>query len=199
MLMDYKKASDIELLRCCQKDDIRAYNELVDRYAPRLHKIGMRYLNDGFVVEELAMDLLFNIWERRNEIQIDYSLSAYLFKAFRNLIVRQLTRNIPLTTPIEEIAEYHLPVAEKAADADLIFAQTERAYRENVERLSPQRRLVFELSREENLSYKAIAERTGLSINTVENYMAAALTALRKNFSDYTLHFWVMLLFTVHL
>lgn len=192
--MDYKQASDMELLLCCKKDDIRAYNELVDRYAPRLYKIGLRYLRDGFIVEELAMDLLFNIWERRNDIQIDYSFSAYLFKAFRNMIVRQLSKNIPLTGPIEAVTEQELPFSTRTADDNLICEQTELLYHKNLARLSPQRRIVFELSREENLSYKAIAERTGLSLNTVENYMAAALASLRKNFSKYTIHFWITML-----
>lgn len=197
--MDYKHASDMELLLCCKNDDIRAYNELVDRYAPRLHKIGLRYLRDRFVVEELAMDLLFNIWERRMDITIEYSLSAYLFRAYRNMIARQLCRKIPATSPIEEMTEHELPLSSRTADDDLIFTQTELIYHENLARLSPQRRLVFQLSREENLSYKAIAERTGLSLNTVENYMTAALAGLRRFFGRHSLHLWVTLLLTQHL
>lgn len=196
--MNYKQASDMELLQCCQNDDIRAYNELVDRYAPRLHKIGIRYLRDEFVVEELAMDLLYNIWERRCEISIHFSFSAYLFKAFRNMIVRQLTKNIPISTSIEELAESQLPVAGNSADDDLIREQTDMAYRKSLALLSTQRRMVFELSREENLSYRAIAERTGLSVNTVENYMAAALAILRKNFNKFTLHIGTASLFALH-
>lgn len=195
--MDYKHATDMELLLCCKNDDIRAYNELVDRFAPRLHKIGLRYLHDGFVVEELAMDLLFNIWERRMDISIDHSLSAYLFRAYRNMIARQLCKKIPVTSPIEAVTEHEFPPSSRTADDDLIFAQTALIYQENLARLSPQRRMVFRLSREENLSYKAIAERTGLSLNTVENYMAAALACLRRFFGKHTLHIWLTMLLTV--
>ncbi|NML23185.1 sigma-70 family RNA polymerase sigma factor [Pseudoflavitalea sp. G-6-1-2] len=195
--MNYKQASDNELLFCCYHDDIKAYNELVDRYAPRLHKAGLRYLRDKFVVEELVMDLLFNIWERRHEIKIEYSFSAYLFKAFRNKLIGQLRKNIPHTKPIDEITENEIPLSGKTADANLLLEQAELLYHQNLARLSPQRRLVFELSREENLSYKAIAERTGLSLNTVENYMVAALATLRKNLHNTTTHICITLMFVL--
>ena len=178
---------DMELWHCCRQDDIKAYNELVDRYAPRLHQVGMRYLRDEFLVEELAMDLLFNIWERRSEIMIAHSLSAYIFKSLRHMIIRQLRKVTVYTSPIDDLIEQEFPLATNMADDQLIAKEVEAIYRQNLADLSPQRRLVFELSREQQLSYKAIASRTGLSINTVENYMSAALASLRKKMDKYTI------------
>ncbi|MFD1772269.1 sigma-70 family RNA polymerase sigma factor [Sphingobacterium suaedae] len=196
--MDYTQVPDIELFRGCKAGDMRAYNELVDRYAPRLQQMGMRYLRDEFLVEELAMDLLFYIWERRQDIIINQSLSAYLFKAFRNMIVRQLRKAPVYTSPVDELPAHELPLATDPPDGQILAKEMEDIYRKNLAELSPQRRLVFELSRDQQLSYKAIASHTGLSINTVENYMSAALAALRKKMDNDTVLFLLALVLPIY-
>lgn len=196
--MDYTHLSDTELLHSCQQDDIRAYNELVARYARRLYQVGMRYLRDEFLVEELAMDLLFNIWQRRHHIVISHSLSAYLFKAFRNMIIRQLRKATVHTSPIEELPADKMPPATNRTDDQLLAKEIETVYRQNLADLSPQRRQVFELSRDQQMSYKAIARHTGLSINTVENYMGAALAGLRKRMDKYTILLFFTFIFPLY-
>lgn len=52
--------------------------------------------------------------------------------------------------------------------------------------LSPQCREAFMLSRFEELSYKEIAERMHLSVNTVEKHIAKALRILRSSLNSYT-------------
>ena len=54
-----------------------------------------------------------------------------------------------------------------------------------MKKLPEQCRAIFQLSRFEELKYKEIAERLGLSIKTVENQMGKALKILRQELSEY--------------
>lgn len=177
--MNYKEASDIELWQCCQQDNLRAYNELFARFYPRMLHLASRYVNDTMKAEELCMDQLFNLWTKRTQLNINRNFSGYMFRAVRNRIIDHLRKNILVETSLDELNEAH-PL-DWLADSRLLTAEVAQAYHLALGELSPQRREAFILSREENLTYSEIAQRMNLSINTVENYMAAALGCIRKN------------------
>ncbi|RBL90083.1 RNA polymerase sigma-70 factor [Chitinophaga flava] len=180
--MDYKQASDRELWDCCRKDDMQAYNEIFSRYYPRMYHLARRYVQDAMRAEELCMDQLFHLWVKREEIHIISSFSSYLFRSIRNRVITEMRRNLPVMTGLDEIAE-NIQL-DRSSDYGLLLEEAEHTYREVLNKLSPQRRQVFMLSREENLTYPEIARRMNLSVNTVENYMVAALNSLRKNLHE---------------
>ncbi|NSL88654.1 RNA polymerase sigma-70 factor [Chitinophaga sp. Mgbs1] len=180
--MDYKQASDNDLWQCCQQDDMHAYNELFSRYYPRMLQLARRYVRDAMSAEELCMDQLFHLWMKRAEITIATSFSGYLFRSVRNRIISEMRRNIPVMAGLDELQED--AQLDRSSDYRLLSREAEHAYRQVLNELSPQRRQVFMLSREENLTYPEIARRMNLSVNTVENYMVAALSCLRKNLKE---------------
>lgn len=180
--MDYKKASDQDLWYCCQKDDVQAYNELFSRYFPRMLRLVCRYMRNTMKAEELCMDQLFHLWVKRGEIHIQNSFSNYLFRSVRNRIISEMRRNVPVMTGLEGVEEESQ--LDRSSDYRLLYEEAERSYREALNGLSPQRRQVFILSREENLTYPEIARQMNLSVNTVENYMVAALSCMRKSLKE---------------
>jgi RNA polymerase sigma-70 factor (ECF subfamily) len=54
-----------------------------------------------------------------------------------------------------------------------------------MEALPEQCRLVFKLSRFEELRYQEIADQLSISIKTVENHMGKALKIMREQLKDY--------------
>lgn len=68
---------------------------------------------------------------------------------------------------------------------ELIQKELDRLHRQAIENLSPQKRNVYLLSREEELSYEQIAERLGISKNTVRNLMSSALQSIREELSNH--------------
>lgn len=175
--MDYSSSSDIELWKCCQQDDIRAYNELFRRYDRKLHRLSLRYIKDPRQAEELTMGLLCNLWTKRTEINITTNLNNYMFRAMRNILINQLKKKLPQIVDLEEVrSEDYL---DRPADFQLREQEAAQLYQEVLDTLSPQRRKVFILSREENLTYGEIAAMLSLSVNTVEQHMVSALKFLR--------------------
>jgi len=183
--MDYKEASDIELFQYCRKDDIRAYNELFSRYSSRLYRQARRYITDDYVAEELMLDLLFDLWSKRNERNIQGDLSAYLYRAMRNKIVDYRRKLVAETIPIEQTSLSDTLEDQQRADYGLAQNDMHIIYKAILETMPPQRKRVFQLSREEELSYAEIAQEMRLSINTVENYVSSALETFRSRGKEY--------------
>lgn len=193
--MNCKQASDIELWGYCQQDDIKAYNELFDRYVPALYRQATRYIRNEHDAEEIVMDLMFNIWEKRSRLDnMGENVKAYLYRSLHNRVINHLQRNKPKTVAIEEISDDGF-VTTSGTDHQLIYNELSQAFENKLAQLSPQRKQVFKLCREENLSYKQVATILGLSVNTVENHMASALRFLRNSTHDLIATFIVAFLF----
>lgn len=132
-------------------------------------------LGDIESAEELTMDVLLRLWQKKEEIEIDTNLRPYLYRAIKNAIFNHCRKKILKTVPMELVPEQATPIT-TAADDQLKYTELEKIYYHNLSQLSPQRQKVFCMRREENMTYNQIAKDLGLSTNTVENYMVASLS-----------------------
>ncbi|MDQ8757410.1 sigma-70 family RNA polymerase sigma factor [Sphingosinicella sp. LHD-64] len=108
---------------------------------------------------------------------------AFLNRIVRNLLIdraRQRGRSAP-HLPIDVEAE----IAVRPTQADGIeLDQMRTRYRAAVAALPPRTREVFTLHRVEELSYKAIAQRLGISVRTVEWHVAEAIVRIGKGLDE---------------
>ncbi|MGG5902276.1 RNA polymerase sigma-70 factor [Sphingobacterium daejeonense] len=185
--MDYTKATDFDLWIGCQKQgDLKAYEELFDRYIIPLIIHAEQCVKNTYDAEEIVMDLMFNIWEKRTTLNIDgENIKNYIYRALRNRITNHLKKKLHVTLSLDNVEDdtfiYNLH-----PDHRIIENQINEEFQKRVAMLSPKRQQVFLLCREENLSYKQVALRLGLSASTVENHMTSALNFLRKYTNDLT-------------
>lgn len=183
--MDYTNASDTQLLTLTRQGDIRAYNEFFRRYAPQLYRQACRYIKNEEVAEELMLDILFDIWDKRSIRDITGEIGAYLYRCMRNKIVDYRRQHIPEFVTIDKVEHIRPLSTPQMGDYLTMTKDAEHVYFNALQAMSPQRRQVFRLSREEQLTYSEIAKEMNLSINTVENYMATALEIFRSRAKDY--------------
>lgn len=183
--MDYNQVADFQLLAYCKEDDVKAYNELFKRYSLKLYKQALRYLAQEEIAEELMLDLLFDLWDKRHTRELTGELGAYLYRCMRNKIVDQRRRAIPPLVKFDETSLSEILIDHRKGDDLVLSADAEDVYRQALDSMSPQRRKVFQLSREEQFTYAEIAQEMNLSVNTVENYVAAALEIFRKRTKEY--------------
>ncbi|MET0636068.1 MAG: RNA polymerase sigma-70 factor [Chitinophagaceae bacterium] len=183
MAKAFRDLTDEELLQQCGNDDVRAYNALFDRYVGKLHRMGVRYVRDQNAVEELVMEILLDIWDRRASVQLKGKLSSYLFQAMHNKAISYLRKAVPVMVDIADMDENSF-VAANTTDQRINFRDAENILAEKLANLSPQRRKVFQLSRERGMTYADIANEMNLSQNTVRNHMTAALDYLREHYND---------------
>lgn len=165
-------------------DDESAFEQLFRAYYPRLCAFASTLLDDRAEAEEVVQTMFCRLWEQRTSLEVTSSVQAYLFRAVRNASLNQIKK-----TQIRD--------AYKVMNLDNLNQNpefqpdriTESALSQRIEKaiadLPEQCRLVFKLSRFEEMKYKEIAEHLNISIKTVENQMGKALKKLRLDLVDF--------------
>lgn len=179
------------LLQQIRSGDEMAFEKLFHQFYERLARYAWTILEDTDAAEEIVQDIFVKFWENRSDIEIHTALRPYLFKAVHNRCLNVISHlNVRRDYQKEQtFAEptMHWPVTDQLNEKEL----RNRIF-QAMEKLPPECRKVFRLSRFEELSYREISEFLNISVKTVENQMGKALRIMRSELSDYL---FLMLLF----
>ncbi len=150
------------------------------------------YLKDYAAAEEVVQDLFFNLWKKREELEITTSIKSYLYKAARNHCLNVL-KHIEVRENYKKMNEEQRSVSELQGTNELEAVELEERIKAAIDQLPPERKKIFLMSRYEDLKYREIAEKLNISVKTVEAQMGKALRFLKEQLSDY-LPLWLSLI-----
>jgi RNA polymerase sigma-70 factor (ECF subfamily) len=168
-----------------KNDSHQAFGWLYDTYAGMLYGFVLVHTKSTFIAEEVVQDIFIKIWTKRHSLDTKGSFKSLLFTMAKNQIVdvfrQQLNRSefADFVDYCEEQQSYN-PV-----EADVYFEEFYEKLNQAKRILPEKQRLVFELSREKGLDTKVIAEKLGLSEQTIKNQLTSALKTLRERLKEY--------------
>ena len=170
------------LLSAIQRGDQKAVDALFRRYYPALCAYGHRFV-DLEDAEEIVQDSLLWIWENRENLIIETSLSSYLFKMIYRKALNKLA-HIDATQRAD--TRFYEEMQEMLQDTDLYQVEelTQRI-KDAIATLPESYREAFVMHRFRDMSYKEIAEILGISPKTVDYRIQQALKQLRVDLKDY--------------
>jgi len=176
--MPLRTISDEELLARIRQHDERALRELVNRHYVRLAGFAFSLLRQRDSADEAVMNVFLNLWRRRTTLSINGQLRSYLLAAVGNQTVNVRKRQRRhAADELDEVLLGKLASATRTDEA-LLFRELQAEVDELILTLPPQRQLIFRLNRIEGLDYATIAKALGVSKNTVQNHMVAAVRQL---------------------
>lgn len=126
------------------------------------------------------MDVFMKLWLGRDIIpQID-NFDAFLFRVARNKSIDFL-RSVAKDPEFADLLWEQIMVASNAgADSPLLVREFENKLREAISLLSPQRKKVYQLSREQEMTHDQIAYQLNLSKHTINNHIVEAQHFIRQ-------------------
>lgn len=168
------------------------FGRLFATWRARFEAIACRYVRSAAVAEDLVSDSFMSFWENRGRIPADANLQAYILIIVRNKCLDWL-RAQSLHAKIEQEV-YELRRRVLAADIrslqafnleEIFSAEVAAIVRQSLDRLPELTREVFVARRFEELSYKEIAEKYGITVRRVEFELEKAVKQLRVALKDY--------------
>lgn len=163
-------------------DKLLVFETLFDLYYDSLRAYAYKKVNDWAAAEDVVQDVFLALWIRRDQVDFNESLKSYLYKAVYNRSVTYLDSrhylcNLEALKP--EILLNQEIISYNQQDSFLLKEISGEIIR-GIEKLPPQCRKVFTLSRRENLKNKEIASQLQISEKTVEDHIRKALKELRS-------------------
>lgn len=164
-----------------------AFESLFKRYYDSLCAHAFDFVSRRDLAEEIVQDTFLKIWERFDDLRIEVSEKAYLYRAVQNnslnFIKQERVRARYGSDLLEQMeSRIHLmgmPAAH-SPEEKMVNNELELMAEKAIRRLPPQCQDVFRLSRFEQLSYPEISRQLGISVNTVKTQMTRALQKLRN-------------------
>ncbi|MBL7861231.1 MAG: RNA polymerase sigma-70 factor [Cyclobacteriaceae bacterium] len=169
--------------RLCE-GDASAFEMIFKTYYQPLCRYAYSFLQDKEEAEEVVQASLITVWEKRQALSIETSLKSYLYRMVRNSCLNVIKHE----RVKQQHAAHELYVKEVAYESvahKIQAAELETKIMQALKVLPEQCRLVFQLSRFEELKYQEIADQLQISVKTVENHMGKALKLMREQLKDY--------------
>lgn len=174
-----------ELLERVAEGDERAFGLFYQAHYQIILPFVLKYAPSREDAEEIMQQTFLRAWLHREKLpHIEY-LKAWLIKVagreYLNHVRNHLTRRLPVTL-VADPGEMHLH-SHIEMQVSLSVKEINMLINHAINKLSPQRKQVFNLSRRELLTVDQIATRMELSPKTVKNTLTAALAQIREYLS----------------
>lgn len=169
--------SDQELIDLLRRDADSAVRVIFEQYYKDICIRINRMIKNKAQTEDLAQELFLDFWKKRNDIEIKGSLKGYLSVAARNKTLNWIKSN--KNHDFNSIEDVQQATKEESAQKLMELEEMKTHIDEAIDLLPEKCKIVFILSRFEQLSYKEIAKNLDISPKTVENQISKALKLLR--------------------
>ncbi|MGV3528090.1 MAG: RNA polymerase sigma-70 factor [Flavisolibacter sp.] len=173
--------TDQELFRRIAGGDQVAFTAFFHKYRSQLFAYAMALTKTTAASEEVVQEVFLKIWAGREKLSAIENPPGYLYRIGKNVGVDYLRK---LASGRRAAVQLSTSDNDNTTLESLDVTETRRLISEAMEQLTTSQREVFRLSRYEGLNYDEIAEKLGISRNTVKNHLVSALKTVRSYLSS---------------
>lgn len=166
-------------IRQLRQGDQESFKVLYDRYIDQLHAFVFRFTKSSSLSDDVVQDVFIKIWEKREQLDPEKSFRAYLYKIAKNQVLNLFARYATELDIQKEMRQCALHFANTTEDT-LNFIETAKVIQEGISQLPPQQKRIFELCKNEGLTYEQAATELNLSASTINTQMVNALRFLKN-------------------
>jgi len=181
--LDTNDASERALQQRIRAGDESAFDTVFRTHYAHLVRMAESVVREHALAEEVAQEVMLELWRRRETLQVEQTFRAYLLRSTRNRALNHV-RHQRIVAREAAIAAIDAPSAPSAED-EVLGTELEQAVRAAIDGLPKKCREVFLLSRDHGLKYAEIAVALEISVKTVEKRMGQALAELRQRLDQW--------------
>ena len=184
--MNVQVVSDQKLLNCYLSGDRNAISQLIERHSRRVRDYIQMMVKDGDVADDIFQETFIKAVRAIDEGRYTDNgrFLSWILRIAHNQVIDHFRAQKQNRQLNEAEAGYDvlgtLRLAERTVEDEIVCEQIASDVRRMVELLPDEQREVVMMRYYSGLSFKEIAEQTGVSINTALGRMRYALINLRK-------------------
>lgn len=179
------KISDQALVKQYVQGNEACLEMLIDRHKDRLFTTIILIVKDSYIAEDLFQETFIKIIRnlKRGKYNEEGKFLPWAIRIARNMAIdyfRKMKRMPTVTNSDGEDVFRKIKIAVDNREEQLIRTEKENIVRKVIDQLPEEQRQVLILRHYGDLSFKEIADMTGVSINTALGRMRYALNNMRK-------------------
>lgn len=184
----FHQLSDAELIHAFLQGREETLEVLIHRYKDKIYTAIFMLVKDKYIAEDIFQDAFLKMIKtmREGRYSEQGKFLPWAVRVAHNLCMdyfRRTRQQLPITAADGSDMSYLLPTEENALHA-MEKRQVHHGVRQLIELLPEEQREVIILRIYGDLSFKEIADMSGVSINTALGRMRYALINLRKMIND---------------
>ena len=178
------KKSNTEQVKLLKNGDLLAFDAIYKKYSRRLFGFVFRYVKQEADTEEIVQEVFIKIWQSREKINVYSSFESFLFTIAHNATVNLLKKRATEQKYAEHVKSLQQIEDTYELTDEIHYNELKQKFQGLLNELTPRQKEIFQLSREEGLSNNEIANKLGISVQTVKNQLVTTLSFLKSKLDN---------------
>lgn len=174
-----EQEGDRDLLIKLRAGDETAFVEIYNLYRSKVYAYALKLSKSADTAEEIAQEVFIRIWQKKEQINPDLSFNAYIKKITLNHVLNHL-KKLAREKTLQEQVFINISITGNRTEDQLLEKELRIIYTEAISQLPAQKKIIYQLSRTDELSHEEIAQKLNISKNTVKNHMVEASRFIRE-------------------
>jgi len=171
------------LFEAIAQNNEQAFKMLFDLYKSRTYAVAYKLTKQAYASEEITQDVFISIWVSRAQLVNVKDAEAYLYTIIYNKVSRYLKKESNQERILQLSIWNAKPYSNETEETVFVHDQQKRLGAA-IRKLSPQKKLMYELHEVQGKSYDEIAQTLHLSPHTVKSHVLQALKFIRNYLKD---------------
>lgn len=156
--------------------DLSAFNKAYSSYHQQIYQFVFKKTQSEYIATEVVQLCFIRLWEKRKTLNEELGLNVQLFGMARQVMIDELRKEATRLKYNTSSDQYPFTdnLMKMIESRDML-----KHFEQEIDSMPPMRKMVFNLSRQNGLSYSEIAEMLGISTKTVESHIGKVLSRLK--------------------
>jgi RNA polymerase sigma-70 factor (ECF subfamily) len=177
---------DAQLIQQFCKGNVGAFNELVERWQPRIHRVAYRYFNSHDEAMDIGQKTLIKVYGKLHTLDDAVAFPSWIYRIANNLCLDESRRaGRRRKKPLE--SANNNPAAETT---DQLLQQNDLGaiLQQALQQLPPEQRMVVIMKEYEELKFTEIADALDAPESTVKSRLYTGLRKLNEIFTQWNIN-----------
>jgi len=176
--------SENNLVNAVSSGDEKAFGIIFDVYSKKIFALARKFGLSHLDAEGIVQEVFLKIWEKRQSLNPELSINAYIFKISKSKIIRKRKR-ILLEMAYQKTAALTVKArVEPSSESNVIFEDLMEKTEKLIDKLPKNQKRAFVMKNFDHLSVDEIANLLEVPKRKVENQIARANKSLKEKLSS---------------
>ncbi len=167
--------------------DMKAYESLYKMLFNSMYRFALSFVKSKEASEEIVSDAFVKIWQLGTKLNDIENIKAYLFTITKNFSLNYITQSHKVIQLDIKDVDFDDMITFEDPEGIFMSGEIIKRIKNSINELPPQCRIIFQLVKEDGLSYKEVASILDISVFTVRNQMGIGLRKLTESLPSYNI------------